>query len=214
VGHIPIKLLRIGDMVKSSNDKYTQVYGFGHLNHQQEGTFLRIGFYTWGSNYTLPQQKELSQGIYVLSFLEISARHLVMIDRMNISYRIPAEDVVVGDMLSGQQIQSIQRVVRRGVYAPLTQSGDIMVSGILTSNYVDLFHGNFPTLLLQRGWDQQILAHILFHPQRYVCSHHLAICKNEMYINGYGILAYVIITSSGVIETLQSLTFSIMSTHH
>jgi Hint module len=134
-----------------------------------------------------------------------------MIDKENISHRIPAEDVVIGDILSGQQVQAIRRVVRHGVYAPLTQSGDIMVSGILTSNYVDLFHGKLPS---PKGWDQHIIAHTLFHPQRYFCSQYLAVCKNEIYIHGYGILAYVIITSSGVIERLQSLALSIIPIYH
>jgi Hint module len=205
VGLIPIELLCVGDMVKLSNDKYTQVYGFGHLDHQQEGTFLRISFYTLGSNHTLLGNN------CTASFLQILTQHLVMIDKKKISYRIPFNDVVVGDILSGHQAQMIQCVVRHGVYAPLTQSVEIMVIGILTSNYADLFHGKLPSIV---GWDQHIIAHTLFLPQRYFCSQYLTVCRNEIYIKGYGLLAYSIITWFKVIEMVHILTLSIIPENH
>jgi Hint module len=67
----------------------------------------------------------------------------------------------VGDRLSGQRVKSIHEVICCGVYAPLTQSGDIRVNGILDSNYVDLLE--LPSTI--RRPDQHTLAHILFYPQ-------------------------------------------------
>jgi hypothetical protein len=39
VGHIPMSHLRIGDWVKARGDMFTQVYGLGHCNLNQLGTF-------------------------------------------------------------------------------------------------------------------------------------------------------------------------------
>jgi Hint module len=200
LGPIPINLLRIGDMVKSNDDIYTQVYGFGHLDHQHEGTFLHITF----------KMCDRQTCQYPALFLEISARHLVMITKNENSYHIPAMDVVVGDILSGQQVETIHSVIRRGIYAPLTQSGEIMVSGILVSSYVDLIdHHNIARTW--KGWNRHIAAHILFHPQRYFCYHYLDICKKEIYINGYGILAYAIIALSSIKQTFQTIVFSFVA---
>jgi phosphate-selective porin len=70
-------------------------------------------------------------------------------------------DIVVGDELGDkhQNAQSICTVTRRGVYAPLTQSGDIVVSGVRAPNYVNV--------VVDRSlmWDQHTTAHTLLFPQ-------------------------------------------------
>jgi Hint module len=81
----------------------------------------------------------------------------------------------------------IRIVVRHGLYAPLTQSGDIVVNGILASNYVDVLDYN-------ALWNHHALGHFIFTPQRYFCSYFIGTCKREMYINGYSILAYILVT--------------------
>jgi Hint module len=187
VGDIPISQLRIGDFVKSSNNKFTQVYGFGHLDHHRQGTFLHIVFRESGSTMT----NVLNQA----TFLKISAHHLVMLERNNKHYPISAKDIKVGDILSGRSVQSIMEVVRQGVYAPLTQSGDVMVNGILASNYVNLLQ--MPSIL-----DQHSMAHALFFPHRCFCHVFLALCKKEMYVNEYSPLVYLLVHGSNSIHTL------------
>jgi Hint module len=71
--------------------------------------------------------------------LIISRHHLVLFKRNSKQYHIPTEDVRVGDILNGQRVRAIQQVVRKGMYSPLTQSGKIVINGVLASNYVDLF---------------------------------------------------------------------------
>jgi hypothetical protein len=80
----------------------------------------------------------------------------------------------------------------------LTQSGDILVNGILASNYVDLL--GFPSTILLP--DQHTLAHILFFPQRMFCNSFLELCKQEIYIQGYGPLAYLLVGGSSFINIM------------
>jgi Hint module len=201
VGNVPMNLLRIGDFVKSRNDTYTQVYGFGHFNHQQASTFLRITLFHAENNHRT--QQTISK---IPNYLEISPAHLLMMEKNNRQYRIPAAHVRVGDRISGQTIQTIQR--QDGVYAPLTQSGELLVNDILVSNYVNLLDDDYsiPSLLLSFfGWDQHTIAHTLFTPQRYFCYYNMKICQNELYINnGYGLLTYLIISSTFLIQTIIS----------
>jgi Hint module len=191
VGHAPISQLRIGDYVRSSDDTFTQVYGFGHFDHKRDGTFLQIMFHEENDN---ENSNYINQESF--SFIELSVRHLIMIERHDKQQRVPASDIRVDDILSGQRVKSIQEVIRRGVYAPLTQSGDIQVNGILASNYVDLF--NLPLMILLM--DQHTMAHILFYPQRMFCCLWIKLCTKEIYIHGYGPLAYLLVSGSIMID--------------
>jgi hypothetical protein len=78
VGNVPMSQLRIGDYVMSGNDKFTQVYGFGHFEHKREATFLQIMFHDDENDKTMSTvlDHESSSNI-----IEISVRHLIMIDR-------------------------------------------------------------------------------------------------------------------------------------
>jgi Hint module len=159
-GIVNMMELQIGDFVMSGSGKFTQVYGFGHFDHDREENFLQIQV---GHNP-----------------LQISPIHLVFVERNNQSYPIRALDVMVGDMLSGQQVQSIRTIRQRGIYAPLTQSGDIVVSGIVSSNYVAILQIDQWTSM------QHMLGHTLLYPQRCFCYYFIERCKKERYIQGYG----------------------------
>jgi Hint module len=165
--------LEIGDYVRANTNEFSQVYGFGHFDHDIETDFIQIIF----------------EGTLSVEYspIEVTSQHLVFVERNNKQYTIPAGDVIIGDTLSGKRVQAIHTITRRGVYAPLTQSGEIVVSGIRASNYVNVL--DFSLLL----WDQHVYAHAFFFPQRLFCRYFLATCKNEPYINGYGIVSYVTI---------------------
>lgn len=48
-----------------------------------------------------------------------------------------ARDVRVGDRMSSGLVRNVRRVVRKGLYNPQTESGVIMVDGIVVSCYTE-----------------------------------------------------------------------------
>jgi Hint module len=118
--------------VKVGDGSYSQDYGFGCYDPNLETNFLQI--YLEGKNKT--------DGIHKRQF-------------------IPASNVVVGDLVNkGEKVRSISDVKRRGVYSPLSPSGDIVVSGIHASNYVNVLHRSNWFL-----WDEHTLGHTYQYPQ-------------------------------------------------
>jgi Hint module len=201
-GIVPMNSLHIGEWVLSSLDGvYTQVYGFGHYHPYLKSAFLHI---TFDSNDSIANQTSSTQTPLLFPpsvFLEISDRHLVMVETNQRQYRIPASEVRVGDNLSGYHVKTIQQVTRYGVYAPLTQSGEIVVAGILASNYVKLLDS---PMMMTMPWDHHTLAHNLFRPQQLFCHWVISVCQQEIYFNGYGLLAYLLVACSSVIQSGQS----------
>jgi Hint module len=174
-GEVAINQVKVGDFIKAGNNDFTQVYGFGHIDPDLEADFLQI---------VLADDSPS---------IEMTSRHLVYVKRNNHLYSMPASDIVVGDELSGKSVQAIRTVTRRGVYAPLTQSGDILVSGVRASNYVDVLDYSLV-------WDQHVYAHAFFFPQRLFCRFFLDTCKKEMYVKGYGLLAYTTIGLGSIVN--------------
>jgi Hint module len=176
VGFIPINQVKIGDYIRAGNGKdYTQVYGYGHYDNNLESEFVQVSF-TGNDD----------------SVLEMSPSHILFAQRTvsstSSNIMITASDIMVNDILNTQTIHSIQRVRRRGVYAPLTYSGDFMINGIRVSNYVKIFDNKF-----NMKWDHHALGHVCFLPQRLFCRYVLHVCQMETYINGYGIFAWIIV---------------------
>ena len=61
--YIPMKQFKIGDFVKSGNDDlYTQIYGFGHFDHDQEGKYLHFSF-----DIIRNDKNDISPNVLVLS---------------------------------------------------------------------------------------------------------------------------------------------------
>lgn len=174
-GTIPITEVKIGDFVKAGNGHYTQVYGFGHLDRDLEESFLQIHFTT-----SSEENKKAMPNL-----LEISSKHMVFVERNGRSIALKASDVSIGDSLSGRIVASFHTVLRQGVYAPLTMSGDIAVSGILSSNYVEV-------LDFRSGWyDHHTIGHAVWGPRRLFCRYFMDACKQETYYDGYNGLAIV-----------------------
>jgi Hint module len=114
-GSILMKHLQIGDEVLTTSGNYEQVYSFGHRLETTKAEFLQL----------LP------------SGLEMSRDHMVLVK----GRFVPASLVQVGDLLESAggnfvTVDSIERVIRNGVYAPFTTSGTIVVSNIKASTYV------------------------------------------------------------------------------
>mmetsp|Transcript_13348 Transcript_13348/g.19221 ORF Transcript_13348/g.19221 Transcript_13348/m.19221 type:complete len:609 (+) Transcript_13348:145-1971(+) len=168
-GVIMMKELQLGDrvLVESSmngveikENIFEEVYSFGHLSHE-----ITMDYYQF-----LP------------SMLELSWNHLVFLEGETAP--IPAELVRVGDILRGGKgpVTKIRRVTRRGVYAPLTNSGIILVNGIRASTYIAyqasgyLHIGNMKT-----PFSFHWLSHAFEAPHRLYCLEIGANCQNEKY---------------------------------
>jgi Hint module len=187
-GLIRMDDIKVGDYIMSGNGEFTQVYGFGHMDHDQDAVFLQI----YISSDVDTNQTEKDNMVF--PFIEVSPNHLVFMNRKNQSFPIRASDIMIGDTLNKMvAVQTIHKIVRHGLYAPLTYSGDLMVNGVIVSNYVAVIEYD----LL---WNQHIMGHFAFFPQRIFCRSFIEICKTEKYIHGYGYLAYIIILGSSAIQ--------------
>lgn len=158
-GHISMDSLRIGDYIRAGNGQFSQVYSFGHLDRDAEAEFLQI-YYT----DSLLEERTI----------EVTLAHMLFVSGKTVR----ASQVKVGDMLdeTSAKVTEIKTVKRRGVYAPVTMSGDLVVSGALASSYV--------ALLDHATIDQHAAAHAIFTPLRLICSFKFDICKNETYTDG------------------------------
>ena len=126
---IPMNKLQVGDRVKVDVDtnKYEAVYGFGHREElQSSDDYLEI---QWGKK----------------QHLEISNTHMLLISSADSSEwrMVPASKVEVGDKvkLDGgdvAQVSSIKQIRGKGLYAPLTFSGKIVVNGVQASQYISV----------------------------------------------------------------------------
>jgi uncharacterized protein YegL len=164
-GVISMKDIAVGDMVSIGKNKYSQVYGFGHRDEEHIAEYV-----------TLDVEGQVP--------LEISGDHMLFVDKVG---AVPASTVAVGDWVvlgSGGKspVTRISFANRVGAFAPFTESGTIVVSGIMASNYVSLQDGSgalmiggIPVVSMQ--W----IAHAYQAPRRIMCKMNLKICKNETY---------------------------------
>jgi hypothetical protein len=150
-GVLSIKELQVGDYVRSSEGKFSRVYSFGHKDHDGEALYLQIH----AAGLTTP--------------IELSRTHMIYVGHKILT----AQDVKVGDMLGNNKVTEIKTVKRRGIYSPVTESGDIMVSEVLASSYVAMLDYS-PSL-------QHWAAHALASPLRLACYSNFEFCKRETY---------------------------------
>jgi len=159
-----MKDLSIGDMVHVGDGIYEPVYSFGHYAPSMKSEMLQIETAT-----TAP--------------LRISPNHMVVTASKG---TIPASQLQVGDELLtsyssdvAQRVQKIDSVVARGMYAPFTPSGKIVVDGILASSYI-AFEDNegleFGMMKISHQW----MAHAGSFPHRFMCYYSNS-CANEKY---------------------------------
>jgi hypothetical protein len=178
-GIITIDELQIGDYVKAGNDRFSRVYSFSHLDNSTEAIFLQI--------HTEQLDKPL----------EVSPDHIVYVSG---GKAVRASDVRVGDRMHDVHVVSrITMVQRRGVYAPVTYSGNIVVSGVLASSYVSLLDHVSPGI-------QNRAAHYVTGVQRMICILSFSTCEQETYDAEEG-LSYFI---RPVVRLVQELSYSIL----
>lgn len=124
--------LKVGDVVQVVSDKeihYEPVITFIHRQSEVTHEFLEIT--------TLNGKK----------ILKITEDHLVFVEKGGQAAAIPARDVIIGDILyviddqnvvKKDAVQNIRFVWEKGVYAPVTLSGTILVNDVHTSCYFDV----------------------------------------------------------------------------
>eukprot|EP00546_Thalassionema_frauenfeldii_P004699 CAMPEP_0178923094 /NCGR_PEP_ID=MMETSP0786-20121207/16525_1 /TAXON_ID=186022 /ORGANISM="Thalassionema frauenfeldii, Strain CCMP 1798" /LENGTH=1178 /DNA_ID=CAMNT_0020597545 /DNA_START=131 /DNA_END=3664 /DNA_ORIENTATION=- len=118
---IQMKDVQIGDAVLTKDGTYETIYSFGHVNPTQLANFVQL------------QTKSTT--------VELTNDHMVWV--MDEQQYIPASSVIVGQVLSnGEEIMKRRVVQRRGVYAPFTSSGTIVVDDVLCSTYITMQPGS------------------------------------------------------------------------
>jgi len=101
--------------------------------------------------------------------LKVSPEHTVFVKNAPVR----ASQVKVSDMLGENKVSEVKSVKRRGVYTPVTESGDIVVSGVLASSYAAV-RSHTPI-------NQHAEAHAFFAVRRLVCAFNFGICEKETY---------------------------------
>eukprot|EP01006_Ploeotia_vitrea_P065696 TRINITY_DN93649_c0_g1_i1.p1 TRINITY_DN93649_c0_g1~~TRINITY_DN93649_c0_g1_i1.p1 ORF type:complete len:284 (-),score=18.51 TRINITY_DN93649_c0_g1_i1:158-1009(-) len=131
--------LKLGDYIVDSVDDenkvtYTRVVAFLHRDEDAHADFIHLRFGNQG--------------------LTVSSAHLLW--SVKDSNFMSAESLSVGDtiLVEGEEstVSSIEEVEKHGVYAPLTQSGKLLVNGVLASCYAH--------------WPSHFTAHLSFAPLR------------------------------------------------
>jgi hypothetical protein len=171
-GTVSISVLQIGDYVRVGQDQYSQVYSFSHIDHEAETDFLQIR--TNGSNVPL----------------ELTPDHLVSVA----GTYVRGSDVRVGDMLGDHMVVRVDLVHRRGVYAPVTFAGTLIVSGVLVSSYVATFDLLSPFM-------QHWVSHNILSLHRMVWSIHADLCVRETYSDGISNFIYSAVRVAKVVNT-------------
>jgi hypothetical protein len=134
---------------------YLTVYSFGHRQTSNSVEYL----------------------VLYPSLIELTSDHMLYVEGKG---AVPASMVQVGDSLfGGVTVSKIRTIHRRGMYAPFTVSGGLVVNGVLASSYKDNSHvlmiGSVST-----GVPFQWLAHTAQLSHRIWC-YHLGSCATERY---------------------------------
>jgi hypothetical protein len=149
--------LQIGDFARAGKDQFSRVISFIHLDRDLKTEYLQIH----ADGLQMP--------------LEVSPDHLVFLKNTPVR----ASQVKVGDMLGERKVTRVKSVKRRGVYAPVTESGDIVVSGVLVSSYAAVL-SHTPKVINQHSG-----AHAFFAIRRWLCALTFDICESETYTDGF-----------------------------
>lgn len=148
-----MKNLRVGNRVLTGSNTYQTVYAFAHHDPERMATFQEIHT----SNNQAP--------------LEVSGEHLLFLEGKHSPVR--ADSIKVGDTLQGTEhanknatVTKVWVMVKKGIFAPLTADGTIVVDGILASTYASLIKEPKKDSLLS----DQTYCHVGLAPFRLFCK--------------------------------------------
>lgn len=146
--------LNIGDYVLTSSG-YSRVYSLGHHSTEETSDFLQFFF-------------NASETV-----LEITSGHLLSVK----GALVRADSVKLGQIVGDRVVTAIDTIKRRGVFAPVTEQGDIYVSEVLASCFA-------AALPEHSGSFQHYAAQVLLSPRRLTCLMDFSICQNEKLVDG------------------------------
>lgn len=149
--------LKVGDMVRTGKNIYQPIYAFGHRDIKNSLDFIKLSF---GK-----------------SSIELSKEHMIYLHGKSAAVR--ADTVKEGDMLlqgnMPTKITKVSKIHKKGMYAPLTSDGTILVDGVKASTYV-AFHTKSSTEEIKvRGValpfvHQDLNSHWAMSPLRIACT--------------------------------------------
>jgi len=173
---VMMKDLKIGDSIRTPSGHYEKVYAFGHWQPDRTTEMLEI-------RTTTTTKK-----------LRVSPEHLLNTKEAGF---VPAASIQVGDALQVQRMDSASSMdtatvtsVKRitppsGLYAPLVQSGTLVVNGgIVASSYVSL--AGTPAEVSPQEW-----IHFYVTPFRVFCLHVAPQMCHPKYSNPDGMPYYI-----------------------
>lgn len=181
-GQVALCSVQIGDHVEVESGKFEPIYSFGHNDPNTIGTFLQL---------------HLSNGRNLI----ISHDHLIF-TASDSCYPIAASQITIGTELVDAHRNNVTvihitpSVSARGLFAPFTPSGTIVVDGILASSFVAMDRPSSQFLVSYGGLlklSHQWLAHSFEFPHRVQChyfhnnknsNNRNKYCPSEMYDNG------------------------------
>jgi len=156
-----MKNLSIGDRILAKNGIYEPIYSFGHFDTSaNKADFLQIR----------------TASTLLAGALEITPNHLIFKEGNEV---IAASSLKVGDkvmMGSGvtEDIVSIQKTTRTGIFAPFTPSGTIVTNGIQSSCFATIQERRSKIFLSAGGMDLPLTYHqlgLVFEaPHRLYCK--------------------------------------------
>ncbi|CAB9498878.1 Desert hedgehog protein [Seminavis robusta] len=169
-GPVAMKNLQLGDLVLTTTGNedayYEKIYAFGHYSPKTEAAFVQL--------------------VTDDSTLEMTGEHLVFVaNKVN---PVRADSIQVGDILQpAAKVAEINTVHRKGLYAPLTASGRLVVDDILASSYISLQDEQAEFVAVgsvTTGISQHWFVHLMLSPFRTMCSGMMG-SKNSDWCHAY-----------------------------
>lgn len=218
---IPMASLQIGDYVKvhdnggevqSFGNSYSRVFSFGHHHEDLEVVFLQIHLNGLKAPLEITDAHllftaNLDHDAHQQQHSIIRAQNVKVGDKLLINGSISADKVNSGNTKENGQldfavVDRIETVRRRGVYAPITDTGSIVVSGVVASSYVAFFDEAIFSAGLQHSASHAILA-----PHRMMCGsgvfeYWFGTCQERETYTEHGISNFIAPILDGVIYKL------------
>ena len=201
--------LQIGDYVRVDNtgnkqNDFSMVYSFAHYETSKPTQFVQIKWSVDNQDDTSTSDSPVAHEPSTTFALEVTTNHYIhTIDPVSKKrVTVPAGELNVGDSIivtlpmsttmngthTEQEttqvvpISSIDRSARYGAYAPLTVTGNIVVSNVMASSFVALIDFQKDDISVWMEQQQNWMSQIFMAPLRIFCQWNTDYCKtNESY---------------------------------
>lgn len=155
-GRLAMENLKVGDKILTRSGRFQTVFAFAHKQEEVTGSFLQF------------HARELDNP------LEVTDDHLIYLH--NKKNPVRAASVQVGDELDTTfgpaKIQKVTTVQRKGVYAPMTADGTLVVDSVAASNYISFQNHaaeEVEIMGIKTGLSHHDYVHMGMSPFRLIC---------------------------------------------